>query len=528
MKRREFLGAMAAFVAGLGLSPFATGCGRRLERNVLGDVPEAPALPEGVFQLGVASGDPLHDRVILWTRLCPEPDGDGGMPEERVPVIWEVFADRELSERVQAGWVWTGPEVAHAVHVDARGLQPSTTYWYRFRIGDEEISSTGRTRTFPHPEARPEKLRIATACCQKYRDGFYTAHRHLAEMELDAVFFLGDYIYESGGQTALAGRRPIDTDRVTDLAGFRARYAGYRSDEDLQASHAAHPWVVIWDDHEVSNNYAGFQLSEPRRNDGDPEEMRAAGYQAWYEHMPVRLPAFDDPAHMTIYRRFSFGDLATFFALDTRQYRDPQPCNDQIGWVCPELKEGELTILGAEQRSWLLEGLKESRTQWNLVVQQVFFSPVLMEFGLANPDQWDGYIDDRQALLDVLAQEEVKNPMVLSGDAHAAVFGELYAESSDQTSKTVAIEVMCTSISSGGDDPDGLALLAGAVENASESIHFFDASRRGFAVLEYSRQGCEVTYYAVATVSAPESEIYEAARFSVEAESLEIRILERF
>ncbi|MBA2661047.1 MAG: alkaline phosphatase D family protein [Bradymonadaceae bacterium] len=322
--RREFLGTTAALVVGLGVGGFATGFARRPKLDALADVPPAPALPGELFKLGVASGDPLHDRVIIWTRLAPEPLGDGGMPTADVPVVWEVFADKDATRLVRSGWVWAVAALAHSVHVDVDGLEPARFYWYRFRVADQ-ISATGRMRTFPAPDSSPERMRIALACCQKYRDGYFTAHAHLAQMELDAVIFVGDYIYESGGKSTVPGRLPIDSERVTDLAGFRARYGGYRMDPQLQASHAAHPWIAIWDDHEVSNNYASLVLSEPRQGDGDALAMRAAGYQAWYEHMPVRLGPLADPAHLQIYRKFIFGDLATLCVLDTRQYRDPQP-----------------------------------------------------------------------------------------------------------------------------------------------------------------------------------------------------------
>jgi len=536
MDRRQFLATMSAVAAKLSVGGVSVGAGAGCDDGAISPEPtpdppppepppEPPEVPDDVFQLGVASGDPLHDRVILWTRLAPDPLAGGGMPAVDVPVIWEVFADPELTERVRHGWAWATPAFAHSVHVDAAGLEPERFYWYRFRIGDAQVSPVGRTRTFPAPGSRPERLRVALACCQRYRDGFFTAHAHLADTDLDAVLFVGDYVYESGGQTTVPGRLPIDTTLITDLAGFRARYGGYRMDPDLQASHAAHPWIIIWDDHEVSNNYAGFQLSAPRRGDGDPVEIRAAGYQAWYEHTPIRVAPPEDPAYLDIYRRFDFGDLATLYALDTRQYRDPQPCDDTVGAPCEELLEGGLSILGAEQRDWLLGGLAAAETHWNVIVQQVMFSPVLMEIGAANPDGWDGYLDDRQALLDAMA--EARSPMVLSGDVHVAGFGELHRDQHDPTSPRVAIEVVTTSITSGGDGAAGLAAFASIAEDLSDTIHYIDAARRGFAVCDYTREACEVTYYVVSTVRAPTAELGVSARFRVAAGSLDVELLER-
>jgi alkaline phosphatase D len=522
--RRRFLDLMAAFSAKMALGSVA--CGGEDGDAWSDPPPEPPEVPPDLFRLGVASGDPMSDRVVIWTRLAPEPLEDGGMPSDDVPVIWEVFADEQLSDRVGRGWTWAVEAWAHSVHVDVEGLEPSRTYWYRFRVGDQ-VSPVGRTRTFPAVDDSPERLRIALACCQKYRDGFYTAHDHLAMMELDAVVFLGDYIYESGNVSDVPGRLPIDTDRVTDLRGFRARYGGYRMDPALQAAHAAHPWIVTWDDHEVSNNYAGFHLSESRQDDGDGEQIRRAGYRAWFEHMPVRVPEFEDPAFIEIYRDLPFGDLARLVVLDTRQYRDPQPCDDEIGSPCEELLDGGRTILGERQRAWLTDVLRASRTQWNLLAQQVLFSPVLLEFELANPDQWDGYLDDRQAVLDLLADPGVRNPVVLSGDVHAAGFAELHADQYDPTTPRVALEILTTSISSGGDEADSLAQAAALFENASPSVHYVDALRRGFAVCEIRRDRGEVTYYAVSTVREPTAELYVAARFAFEPDTLDFRLLER-
>lgn len=525
MQRREFLAAMAAVGARFGLGATAVGCAAREGQ---GPPPEAPPIPADAFQLGVASGDPLHDRVILWTRLAPEPlAADWGMPEVEVPVVWEVFADAAMTDMVATGWAWAVPAFAHAVHADATGLDPATAYWFRFRVGDVQVSPTGRTRTLPAPESSPERVRIALACCQKYSSGFYSAYAHLAEAELDAVLHLGDYIYESGSNSRVEGRLPIDTARVTDLAGFRERYAAYRMDPQLQAAHAAHPWIVVWDDHEVSNNYANLTLSEPRREDGDPAEMRRGAYQAWYEHMPVRIEAPEDALHLKIYRAFQFGDLITLAMLDTRQYRDPQPCDDRPGVACDDIFDGGRTLLGEAQLRWLGTVLEGSDARWNLIGQQVLFSPVLTEVGLANPDQWDGYMDDRQAVLDLLARPEVRSPIVLSGDVHAAGFGELYADQWDPSSPTVAIEVLTTSISSGGDGADGIARVAAAAESLSDSIHYFDAARRGFAVLDIQPDQCEVTYFAVTTVLSPEADLYVVRRYTIAANSLTMAEVER-
>lgn len=524
LHRRTFLGLATAALAKVSLLGVGSGCSPNPLELETNPPPAAPPVPDDVFQLGVASGDPLHDRVILWTRLAPEPRNGGGMPDVNVPVIWEVFEDEGLTRPVRNGWVWAAPALAHSVHVDVDRLEPSRTYWYRFRIGDAQKSSVGRTRTFPRPDSSPERLRLASATCQKFRDGYFTAHDHIAAAELDAVVFLGDYIYESGGESSVPGREPVDVERVTTLSEFRDRYGGYKQDPSLRRAHEAHPWIVTWDDHEVSNNYAGLHWEEARRDDGDPHTIRAAAYQAWYEHMPVRLSLPEDPANLTIYRRFDFGDLARLFVVDGRQYRDPQPCNAEEGKPCQELRDSDRSMLGQAQFDWLVAGMRGSAARWNVIAQQVLFSSFTLRNNLAIPDSWDGYHRERQRLLDVMGESAVRNPMVLSGDVHAAFFNELHADAMDVESDLVGVEVLCTSITSSGDG-DGMGKYLSVVEHAAPEVWYADALKRGFTICEWTRAGCDVTYYAVSTVREPKADLEIAARFRVKAGTLEIERL---
>lgn len=523
LTRRGFLVGLGAAVPAAGL----IGCGDDDGESGLGlerdPPPPAPGVESEPFRLSVASGDPMHDRVVIWTRLAPEPlapEEGFGMPNEPVPVIWEVFEDEGLTRPVRNGWTWARPELAHSVHVDVDRLQPSTTYWYRFRVGDAYTSPVGRTRTFPRPEDSPDRLRIALACCQKYRSGFYTAYAHMARMELDAVFHLGDYIYESGGDPEVPGRLPLDRDRVTDLPGFRHRYGAYRLDTDLQEAHRLHPWIATWDDHEVSNNYGGLTLAPNRRGDGDSAAIRAAGYQAWYEHMPIRTPLPDDPTFLRIYRDFHFGTLARIFVLDSRQYRTPQACDDEIGPVCDEVFDPERTMLGAEQKAWLVDGLRASTARWNVMAQQVLFGPFNLNYTFVNPDQWDGYARSRQEILDVLAEPGVNNPLVLSGDVHAAGFSVLRADAEDGESEVVGHEILTTSISSGGDAAEGVARLAPLAERAFPDVHYFEAAKRGFAVCEIRASGCDVRYHVVSTVAEPVAELSVDRAYRIRADRL--------
>ncbi|TVR03280.1 MAG: alkaline phosphatase [Deltaproteobacteria bacterium] len=530
MSRRGFLARLGTSVAagslaacgdddtGAGTDPSSSGTGLDLERN---PPPPAPAI-EPPFALGVASGDPLHDRVVIWTRLAPAPlESDWGMPAEDVPVIWEVFADEALTEPVRSGWTRARPALAHAVHVDVDGLRSDTPYWYRFRVGDDHVSPVGRTRTFPRPDASPRAFRFAMACCQKYRSGFYTAYHHLArEEDLHAVFHLGDYIYESGGEPEVPGRLPLDRERVTDLAGFRHRYGAYRLDEDLQEAHRVHPWIATWDDHEVSNNYGSLTLAPNRRGDGDPAAIRAAGYQAWYEHMPVRMPFPDDPTFLRIYRDFHFGTLARIFVLDSRQYRTPQACDDEVGPACDEIFDPERTMLGHEQKAWLVDGLRHSDSRWNIMAQQVLFGPFNLDYSIVNPDQWDGYVHARQQILDVLAEPDVHNPVVLSGDVHAAGFSVLRADAEDDRSPVIGHEILTTSISSGGDELDGIARFAPLAEVALDNVDYVEAGKRGYALCELTRNRLDVRFRVVTTVAAPTADVYVDRAYRIWAEQL--------
>lgn len=284
-----------------------------------------PTFASYPFSLGVASGDPLPDSVVLWTRLAPDPLRGGGMPEEDVQVEWVVAQDERLTRVVKRGTALAPAALAHSVHLEVSGLEPDRWYWYQFRVAGE-ASPVGRTRTAPPLEADPRLLRFAFASCQHYEQGFYTAYRHLANEDLDLVFHLGDYIYENSGV-----REQVRFHTYTELAtlqDYRNRLALYKTDPDLQAAHAAFPWVVTWDDHEVDNDYAG-KISE----NNDPEaaflQRRAAAYQAYYEHLPLRRSSMPRGPDAEIYRSLPFGRLARFYILDTRQYRTDQPCGPE-------------------------------------------------------------------------------------------------------------------------------------------------------------------------------------------------------
>jgi alkaline phosphatase D len=425
-------------------------------------VPRAFAAPPGgyPFTLGVASGDPWPDGVVLWTRLAPDPLAvGGGLPPERYGVRYEVALDEGFSRIVRRGAVTAVPEEAHSARVELTGLQPAYEYFYRFKFG-AEVSPTGRTRTAPARDARIETLRLAFVSCQNYPDGFFTPYGDAVASDLDAVVHLGDYIYEGPGGTTTP-RSHAPRREIRSLDEYRIRHGQYKTDLDLQAAHASLPWLVTWDDHELENNYA----DEEADPNVPPEEFRvrrAAAYQAYWEHMPLsrtrkpRGPDFD------LYRRFHWGDIATFNVLDTRQYRSDQPrsCSaaqrDAGGGFCPDALDPARTMLGADQKQWLFDELATTRARWNILANQTAFAPFdrntdpnRRDFGAG--DNWDGYVAERQALLDWIVERGTRNPVVITGDSHQNWVRNVPPNSSDFDAPPVATEFMGTSVSTGGD-----------------------------------------------------------------------------
>ena len=485
------------------------------------DLPPLPDnLPTSLFALGVASGDPLPDSVILWTRLVADPLTDGGgMPSAPVPVNWEVAIDEEFEDVVVQGATSAEPALAHSVHVDAGDLQPDTGYWYRFTVGDV-TSPVGRTRTAPAADAAVDRLRFAFASCQDQQEGHWTAHEHLAAEDLDLVFFLGDYIYEDDPRTDAV--RPGRTPEPVDLAGYRLRHGEYRSDPRLQAAHARFPWVCTPDDHEVDNNYAGLD-EEPPQDGGsgsDPEAFRrrrAAAYQAYYEHLPLRIePPRGGDAR--IHRDLAWGALARFYVLDTRQHRTDQACArpSDIGAPCSDVADPARTILGEEQEAWLGDALAGSDATWNVLAQQVVMTRLALIPGtddLFNLDQWDGYPASRQRVIDQLAG--VTNPVVITGDIHLSGLGVVTRDGSDPTTAPVATELVGTSISSSF--PAAFVDAIGAIASASPAIHYAEARHRGYVVVEVTPDELRADYRYVSTTAEPTAELSTGASWRVRA-----------
>jgi alkaline phosphatase D len=485
------------------------------------------SFPSYPFSLGVASGDPRPDGVVLWTRLAPDPlaeDGRGGMPQETVPVQWEVATDQDFRQIVLGRTELATPELAHTVHAEVTGLQPAREYFYRFRAG-LEVSPVGRTRTAPAAGASVSRMDFAFVSCQQYEHGYYTAYRRMAELEtLDLVVHLGDYIYEYGPNRYVAPggnvRSHVGVETI-DLAGYRRRHAQYKTDPDLRAAHAAFPWVVTWDDHEVDNNYAD-QTPENRTGANATTESflarRAAAYQAYYEHLPLRRSSVPDGPDMRLYRRVNYGSLARFNVMDTRQYRSNQAAGDGRDAPNPAQQDPSRTITGAEQESWLLNGLARSGATWNVLAQQVFFARRDFDTSageLYSMDAWDGYLGSRNRIMDFIRDRRIRNPVVITGDVHNNWACNLKADFYNQRSATLGVEFVGTSVTSGGDGAD-TSLSQQEVVAENPHIKFFNG-QRGYVRCTLTPQLWRADYRVLPYVKQQGALLYTRASFAVEA-----------
>jgi alkaline phosphatase D len=410
---------------------------------------EKPRFADHPFALGVASGYPQPDGMVLWTRLL----GDFGAAA--VPVRWEIAADEAMRRVVASGNTEAHPDWAHSLHVEPRGLQPGRWYWYRFTAGGAQ-SPLGRTRTAPAAGDAAARLRFAFASCQQFEQGWFNAYRHIVADEPDLVAFLGDYIYESSwGRDHV---RKHSSPAPHSLEEYRARYALYKGDADLQAAHAACPWIATWDDHEVVNDYAAeHQGSEAAGRSF--AARRAAAYRAYYEHMPLPAGMRPSGGGMRIYTQLDWGNLASFFVLDDRQYRAFQACRQpgtrsapvvEVG-ECAELDDPARSILGPEQEKWLEGALGGSRARWNLLAQQTPMAQFDQKPGpgrRAWTDGWDGYPAARKRLLDFIHAGKIQNPVVLGGDVHSFNVSDLKLDFDDARSPVVASEFVGSSITS--------------------------------------------------------------------------------
>jgi alkaline phosphatase D len=519
-RRRFLLGAAAATVVLVGCGSgdsgdsdgSADGTTTTAARRTIDpvDAPSGRWSDRSVFTLGVASGDPTPTSVILWTRLALDPtadDGRGGLPDEDIAVAWDLAADEAFSDVLASKLVKADAAHGHAVHVDAQGLEPGTTYWYRFRVG-EQTSTVGRTATLP--DGSPRSFGLAVVNCQMYEGGAYGAYRNLVDEDVDLVVHLGDYIYEYPGGTG-EGRHSLPNRILKTVDDFRLRYASYKLDPDLQAVHARFPFVATWDDHEVANNYMGDTVP----GDATPEEVearKAAAYLAWWENMPVRLDA-PKGADLAVYRDFAIGDLALLYLLDERQDAAEPPCRGSSTagldyGDCADVEGEDRTRLGKDQEAWLQGALADSTATWNLLGNPVVLAGV--DAGKDEPafylDTWDGYPDARKRLIAQLA--EVDNPVVLTGDYHAGMVLDVHEVPFDQDTPVVAPEFMAPPISSALFDADVTARTPQLRQQINEY---------GYLVVAVTPDELTATFRVVDDVADPKTGISTAATWKVAA-----------
>lgn len=478
--RRHLLGLTAA-AASVGLAPAIWT--RAAAQAQTGEYP---------FKLGVASGEPLPDGVVLWTRLSTDPRALSGLGPRSFDVAWEIAEDDVFRRVVGKGETKARAADGHAVHVEVAGLKPGREYWYRFNSGGH-ASPVGRTRTTPERGAQVDQLRLAYGSCQKWETGYYAAHRHLAADNPDLVLFLGDYIYEGAlGRDEVL--RPHPDVVARDLDSYRQRYAWYKQDADLQAAHAAAPWVVMWDDHEVSNDYGG----DADRTPATPEQFlqrRAAAYRAYWENMPLRRAAHPDGPKMRLYGSLDWGRLARLAVVDDRQYRGARTCKaveekKRIPYDCPERLDPKRSLLGEDQEKWLTDRIADSQAQWNLLGQQTLMGELRLQEGKVSNDGWDGYPATRRRILETWRDAKIANPIALGGDVHCFFAGELSVE---RGQPPVATEFVGGSISSLGETNANL----NAARFVNPHLKYAEGEVRGYGRVDLTPKGATVTFRGV-------------------------------
>lgn len=510
MQRREFNQRLQHSAIALALMPWLSA--------VAAPADKPRVWHSNPFALGVASGRPRPDSVVLWTRLLfDEHDRAAGIDALRVQL--EVFADAALQRRVYQTQVATNEARAHSVHVHVQHLQPSTDYWYRFRQGNV-LSTVGHTRTAPALNADVQELRIALSSCQHYEHGQYIAHAEIAKQPLDFVLFLGDYIYESSNPQYAV--RKHSTDEPKTLAQYRERYEQYKRDPMLQVAHAAHPWVLMWDDHEVVNDYANDQ----DRQYTDPQHVlqrRAAAYQAYFEHQPLLLgPDPDHPANMRLYDQLRWGKLADLWTLDCRQYRSPQACRDPVRGggrmvvQCDELNDPRRSMLGLAQERWLTQRLSPSTAQWKLVAQATQISSTSIPTPVGRSywnDAWDGYPQARQRLLQTVVDAKLNNVVTLGGDVHCNVAANLRLEPNNPQSPIVASEFVTTSITSRGlgDKPAAL------IRDSNADLLHYRSDERGYSLITVTPTQVRCDFRTTKFPAGTEAELKTQASFVVKS-----------
>lgn len=482
-----------------------------------------------LLRMGVASGEPLPEGFVIWTRLASDPlaeDGLGGLTG-RLPVFWEVAEDERFNRIAQRGRTTAGPELAYAVHVDVRGLRPDRPYWYRFIVGGQP-SEVGRAWTAPAPGSSPDRLRFTAASCSHYEFGWFSAYRHMAEEEESRfTLFLGDYIYENTVGTHYQDQvvRSYGMGEARTLSDYRRRYALHHLDPDMKRLHAAAACIAIWDDHEVQNDYSGIWSEDAATPPEAFVKRRTAGYRAFCENMPVRLADVMRPdGSFRLNRRMQWGRLARFDMVDGRQFRSRQPCAEglarrngrMVPASCAELEDPSRTFLGFEQERWLYDGWASSPAQWNILTQNLLIAPLTINSDrgpLLWTDTWNGFGAARQRLLDAMVQTGLSNPVTLAGDYHSTWCNNLRRDFARPSEPAVAAEFVVTSVTSNG--PPDTGIRAALPDNPH--IRFFDAQHRGYTSFCLSRTHLEARCMAIGNRADPKATVSVLHSSSVEA-----------
>jgi alkaline phosphatase D len=465
------------------------------------------------FTLGVMSGDPSPNGFVIWTRIAPDPLQGGGMPPQAVEVEWSVAEDEGMRRIVKRGKAAASPQLGHSVHVEVSGLAAQRPYWYRFKAGSE-VSPIGRAITAPRTGEVPAQLKFAVASCQNWENGLWTAYEHMLADSPEVVVHLGDYIYEGG--IGANGVRKHNSAEIKSLSDYRNRYALYRSDAAIQKMHAHCPWIVTWDDHEVNNDYAGEFPADGQSRQAFLER-RANAYQAYYEHMPLRLSSLPKGSQLQLYRTVPFGSLAQFSVLDTRQYRTDQPCGGRTIAPCEGVFDPAATILGDAQEAWLKESLDKSPARWNIVANQVLMARIDRAPGpqeTVSTDQWSGYEACRDRMMRFLADRKPANPIVVTGDIHSSWVSDLKVQWKDEKAPAVGSEFIGTSISSGGDGSEEQAQTA-AWYSENPHLKMYN-NRRGYMLLTLDQAQCRTEYRTVEYVTKPGAPIRTQSSWIVE------------
>jgi alkaline phosphatase D len=531
--RRAFL-AGAAGVAAAAAAPRLA----RASSSVTFTATDAP------FPAGVASGDPLADRVILWT-YAPT----AGTAQ------WEVARDAEFASIVRTGTVAFSAASDFTAHVDVDGLEPDSYYWYRFRAAGG-TSDVGRTRTSPAPGAAVDRLRVGVVTCAEWEFGYFGGYRVLAERDdVDVVFALGDYIYEFGNDYGSipspkpGGRAHVPPHETVTLDDYRARYRQYHQDAGLRALRARHPLIAMYDDHELANDWwkDGSQNHTPA-TEGDFHARRDAAMKAFHEWLPVRVNASDETI---AYRRFQFGDLVDVFMLDERRYRDKPATSGVVGYFSfdPSVNDPNRTLLGETQRDWLLDGLAHSTSAWKVLGNPVAIVPidvgpalagaiddVLVASGAALPpippplyvDDWDGYNAERQRVVDHIAAHKVKDVVVLTGDYHESFASQIPFNRStyDLDANSAAVEFVAPAITSPtltetlqmGSLPHAATINTVFEANLAASnpwVKYHEGFSNGFGVAEFRRDGMQFDFWFVDDRTSPATAAHAGPSWSV-------------